>query len=1158
MREAKTKGVRLERALAYSFVDAKASYKGAFLPVAPIPIFLILLVILAAWDIRTVFEPPGLLAALNTLFLSILPLVAVYFATRAYIPTGLFTMLMLGGGTLAFGLGSLLSGWVMTLEGGGPNATVTVLNVSALFCALVYSLGGIFSLIGVQRTREVSHTKLIVTLTYMGIIAGLAVLTIAALRHLTPVFFIQGHGSTPWRQGVMGMAIILFVVSGILFTGLYLLSRARLLYWYMLALFLLATGLTCYFFAKSVGSPIAWLGRSALYLAGIYLLLAVTSASKELCIGGKSLESGISDFFRHHLQTLVEERTLQLSRAKEELEAAHNKLERANAELFKTNQRLQALMDALPVGVSFSDDISCHRITGNPCLFAQFDIAPDDNISASASDARAAGRLVRFFNDGRQIRASELPLQRAVAENRVIPSVELEVELPSGRRWFTEISGAPILDGQGQVAGGVAVTVDITKRKKAEEELQKAHDELELRVRERTAELEQAKASIAAERQRLYGILETMPDMVCLLTPDYHYTFTNRSFREKFGDHHGRHCFDLVFGKKEPCEFCQAYTVLKNGKPHFWEVAVSDGSIIDVYNFPFADVDGSPLILEIDRDITERRRAQEELVSAAREIEDLYDHAPCGYHSLDSNGLIVRINDTELSWLGYTREEIIGKKRFQELLTPESLHVFHQKFPAFLEQGSVSDLEYDMVRKDGTILPVLLGATIARDSSDNFVMSRGTVFDITERKRADQVLQRANRALRVLSECDQLLVRATDEQGFLDDICRILVDHGGHRMAWIGFAIQDAAKTVHPVAIAGFEDDYLKSVKISWSDDKTGRGPTGTAIRTGIARTNRNSRSNPEYTLWRSEALKRGYASSTALPLTNADRVFGALTIYSSEPDAFDDEETKLLDQLADDVSYGIGILRMRAEKEKTDLALHETLADLTRSNRDLQQFAYVASHDLQEPLRNVASCLQMLENKYKNRLDGDASKYIDYAVEAAVRMKALIQDLLAYSRVATRGKPLQRTDCEQVLDRAIRNLRSAVAESGAGVTQDPLPTVLADDTQLVQAFQNLIGNSIKFRGDEPPQIHVSAVKNETEWIFSVKDNGIGIESEYWDRIFVIFQRLHKRSEYDGTGIGLAIVKKVVERHGGRVWVESEPGVGTTFYFTIPEKGTRT
>ena len=457
LREAKTKGVRLERALAYSFVDAKASYKGAFLPVAPIPIFLILLVILAAWDIRTVFEPPGLLAALNTLFLSILPLVAVYFATRAYIPTGLFTMLMLGGGTLAFGLGSLLSGWVMTLEGGGPNATVAVLNVSALFCALVYSLGGIFALIGVQRTREVSHTKLIVTLTYMGIIAGLAVLTIAALRHLTPVFFIQGHGSTPWRQGVMGMAIILFVVSGILFTGLYLLSRARLLYWYMLALFLLATGLTCYFFAKSVGSPIAWLGRSALYLAGIYLLLAVTSASKELCIGGKSLESGISDFFRHHLQTLGEERTLQLSRAKEELEAAHNKLERANAELFKTNQRLQALMDALPVGVSFSDDISCHRITGNPCLFAQFDIAPDDNISASASDARAAGRLVRFFNDGRQIRASELPLQRAVAENRVIPSVELEVELPSGRRWFTEISGAPILDGQGQVAGGTVM-----------------------------------------------------------------------------------------------------------------------------------------------------------------------------------------------------------------------------------------------------------------------------------------------------------------------------------------------------------------------------------------------------------------------------------------------------------------------------------------------------------------------------------------------------------------------------------------------------------------------------------------------------------------------------------------------------------------------------
>lgn len=231
---------------------------------------------------------------------------------------------------------------------------------------------------------------------------------------------------------------------------------------------------------------------------------------------------------------------------------------------------------------------------------------------------------------------------------------------------------------------------------------------------------------------------------------------------------------------------------------------------------------------------------------------------------------------------------------------------------------------------------------------------------------------------------------------------------------------------------------------------------------------------------------------------------------------------------------------------------------ELIRSNQDLQQFAYVASHDLQEPLRNVASCLQLLQAEYKNRLDAEADQYIHYAIEGAVRMKALIQDLLAYSRVGTKGKPLKPTDCEQILTATVENLRFAITETGAVITHDPLPTIHADDTQLLQVFQNLIGNAIKFRRDDPPSIHVSAAKNKDDWIFSVKDNGIGIDSRYIDRIFVIFQRLHKRSQYDGTGMGLAVVKRVVERHGGRVWVESQLGKGTTFYFMMPEKGMQT
>jgi signal transduction histidine kinase len=232
-----------------------------------------------------------------------------------------------------------------------------------------------------------------------------------------------------------------------------------------------------------------------------------------------------------------------------------------------------------------------------------------------------------------------------------------------------------------------------------------------------------------------------------------------------------------------------------------------------------------------------------------------------------------------------------------------------------------------------------------------------------------------------------------------------------------------------------------------------------------------------------------------------------------------------------------------------------QTEQELLRSNADLEQFAYVASHDLQEPLRNVTNCVQILKEEYGNKLDADADQLIHYAVDSVVRMKGLINDLLLFSRVGTRGQPIEETNCEEVLQETLTSLESAITETRAVITHDPLPTVPADGTQLLQVFQNLVANAIKFRRDEPPRIHVSAVKNESEWVFSVKDNGIGIEPRHFERIFIIFQRLHKRTENEGSGMGLAIVKKIVERHKGRAWVESEIGVGSTFYFTIPDKG---
>ena len=235
--------------------------------------------------------------------------------------------------------------------------------------------------------------------------------------------------------------------------------------------------------------------------------------------------------------------------------------------------------------------------------------------------------------------------------------------------------------------------------------------------------------------------------------------------------------------------------------------------------------------------------------------------------------------------------------------------------------------------------------------------------------------------------------------------------------------------------------------------------------------------------------------------------------------------------------------------------ALEESIAELARSNADLQQFAYVASHDLKEPLRMVASYTQLLARRYKGKLDSDADEFIRYAVDGANRMQWLINDLLAYSRVTSQEQVFEEVDCTKVLEEVMSNLQLSIEESQAVVTHDPLPTVMADGGQLGQLFQNLIANAITFHGEEPPAVHVSAERKANEWLFSVRDNGVGLDPQYAERIFVIFQRLHDREEYPGTGIGLAICKKVVERHGGRIWVVSQIGQGATFHFTLPIVG---
>jgi PAS domain S-box-containing protein len=303
---------------------------------------------------------------------------------------------------------------------------------------------------------------------------------------------------------------------------------------------------------------------------------------------------------------------------------------------------------------------------------------------------------------------------------------------------------------------------------------------------------------------------------------------------------------------------------------------------------------------------------------------------------------------------------------------------------------------------------------------------------------------------------------------------------------------------------------------------------------------------------------------STASTILNADGKVDKLVIVNRDITARKRAEEALQEHkthLEELVATRTAELRTANEQLQQDISerkqvqqeLTRKVEELARSNAELEQFAYVASHDLQEPLRMVASYTQLLARRYRGRLDADADEFIAFAVDGASRMQQLIEDLLSYSRLTTRGKALAWTEAGAACKAAIRNLRESIKGSNAAVRVGPLPAVLADSSQLTALFQNLIGNAIKYRNERRPEIHVDAEPQGNEWTFSVQDNGIGIERQYWERIFQMFQRLHSRKDYPGTGIGLAVCKKIVERHGGRIWLESQPERGSTFLFTIPK-----
>jgi PAS domain S-box-containing protein len=499
--------------------------------------------------------------------------------------------------------------------------------------------------------------------------------------------------------------------------------------------------------------------------------------------------------------------------------------------------------------------------------------------------------------------------------------------------------------------------------------------------------------------------------------------------------------------------------------------------------------------LEIQND--ELKRVQLALEASRDEFQDLYDFSPVGYITVTNRGVIKQANLTGTHLLGMPRSKLVGRG-FGHFIVPESLDQWEKHVIEVLGHEEKQSCVLTLKNEDGSFFyarleSIRMDASGEQQGANNGVyVIRIVVSDITERKRIEEALKSNEERYRTLFETANDAIFLMDHEKFTE--CN--------------------AKTLQ---IFGCEQkkDIVGHTPIEFSPDKQ---PDGLhSIEKALKYINAASESGPQNFYWK-HCRKDG-------SLFDAEVSLNALTLHGKG-------------QIQ-------AIVRDITERKQAEEALRQ-------KTDELEHFAYVASHDLKEPLRKISSFTELLASRYKGRLDEKADNYIWYIVDGAKRMEKLIEDLLTYSRLGRTELTLETISAESSVKQAMSDLEQFLTENDAEVTYAQLPIIRVNPVQFEQLVRNLIHNAVKFRTEDKPLVHISAQRTDDCWVFSVTDNGIGIDPEQSERIFGIFQRLHNRDKYSGTGIGLAVAKKVVERHGGRIWVESEPGKGSTFYFTVP------
>ena len=1143
----------------------------------PIPaLIIVVLVLYLAVKPSAFFEPAWLLPITNTVFVTLVCFIVAYIALRNYKATGQIQILLLGCGLLSFGIGGVVAGWVRSAPGAGANLNVTIYNTGALIGAIFHFAAALILLMGISSEVGSKRKGFWLAFGYIGLIVLMALFTIACLKGMIPLFFVQGVGPTILRQLVLGGAAILFTFSFLIFMRSYLTSRETFFYWYSSALALTAISLTAFFIQHAVGSPIGWVGRFSQYLGGIYFLVAVTTAIR------RARTRKIS--FDHVLTAL----------------------------LSPAQEKFRALAENSPDVIDRFDRDMKH-IYINPAGARLYGKTAGSIIGKGIEETGLPEAYCRLLKESFQ----------KVFETGQPMEVEDYLPTENGVGYYQSLC-VPEHGVDGTVSNVLVVSRDLTDLKRTEEALRERENWLvgDLETMTRLQKI----GTLFVREGNLGSVLgEIVEAAIAISSADFGniQLLDPKSFDLHIAAQRGFPAWWLDFWKRAAKGQGACGTALEHGErvivedveqsPIFvgtpaLEIQLKAG-VRAVQSTPLVSRSGKPLgmfsthyktphrpdertlqLLDLlarhAADIIDRAQAEEALKRAEENSRLLIKYAPSMIYEIDFHQPAFKsVNDVMCQFLGYTREELLATNPF-DLLDDEGKALFQERIKQKLAGEAISDsVEYKSKTKDGREVCGILNVSFTYEDGK----PEGAVVvahDITERKRVEQQIARLTKLYMVLSRVNETIVRTHDEEALLREACRIVAEEGEFPLVWVG---KVEGRQVKPAASHGSAADYLKEIKVE-VDGSLGTGPTGTCIREDRPVINDDFDINPSTAPWREPALRYGFRASGAFPLHRQGKVFGALTLYAPNPGAFDTEQINLLEALCADISYALDAMhqeKLRTEAENT----------LRQRTSELQQLTETLEMRVQERTAELAAMNEELRAENDERLrieielresENDLRQLSTALLSAQERERKLIaqeiHDSMGASLAATKfkleatlkemddGNPPTRAALESVIP-----IIQGTMEEARRIQMSLRPSML-DDLGILATInwfcrqyesiypsisvrkeidiqEHEVPNSLKIviyrvlqealnniaKHSKASMVVLFLRKNSQAMELAIRDSGQGFDLEE------AFSR-------KGTtrGLGLDSMRERVELSGGSFLIESKKGAGTVIRATWP------